>query len=101
MTDVEVDGRAVSVPDGSTLLDACGVAGVDVPTLCFGETLTPKNACRICVVELNGSRVLVPACSRAAEDASPAPAGRSDPITPRKPVVGSPAACIAQAVPAT
>ncbi len=39
-----------------------------MPTLCFGETLTPKNACRICVVELDGSRVLVPACSRAAED---------------------------------
>jgi len=68
MPELEVDGQTVDVPDGSTLLDACRVAGVEVPTLCFGETLTPKNACRICVVELDGSRVLVPACSRAAED---------------------------------
>jgi predicted molibdopterin-dependent oxidoreductase YjgC len=38
-----------------------------VPTLCFLETLTPVNACRLCVVELEGARVLVPACSRQAE----------------------------------
>ena len=68
MPDVEIDGRAVSVEPGETLLDACHASGVDVPTLCFGETLHPKNACRVCVVELEGSRVLVPACSRVAED---------------------------------
>ncbi len=42
--------------------------GVDTPTLCFLETLTPVNACRVCVVELEGARVLVPACARRAED---------------------------------
>ena len=68
MPDVSIDGQAVSVEPGATLLDACRASGVDVPTLCFGETLHPKNACRICVVELEGSRVLVPACSRLAED---------------------------------
>ena len=68
MPDVDIDGQSVSVPDGATLLDACRTAGVDVPTLCYGETLHPKNACRICVVELEGSRVLAPACSRLAED---------------------------------
>ena len=68
MPELEVDGQTVVVHDGSTILDACRRAGIDVPTLCFGETLAPKNACRICVVELDGSRVLVPACSRAAED---------------------------------
>ena len=68
MPDVEVDGHAVTVESGATLLDACRAAGIDVPTLCYGETLQPKNACRICVVELDGSRVLAPACSRQAED---------------------------------
>jgi predicted molibdopterin-dependent oxidoreductase YjgC len=65
---VEIDGTPVSVPEGATLLDAARKAGVDTPTLCYLENLTPVNACRVCVVELEGSRVLVPACSRKAED---------------------------------
>jgi predicted molibdopterin-dependent oxidoreductase YjgC len=61
---ITVDGEEVSVPDGSTILTACNAAGKDTPTLCYGDTLTPKNACRVCMVELEGSRVLVPSCSR-------------------------------------
>ncbi len=61
-----VDGAAVTVPEGSTVLDACRAAGRDIPTLCFLETLHPVNVCRVCVVEVEGSRVLVPSCSRAA-----------------------------------
>ncbi|MGH2931092.1 MAG: 2Fe-2S iron-sulfur cluster-binding protein [Solirubrobacteraceae bacterium] len=57
----------MSVPPGSTVLDACRQIGIDTPTLCYLETLTPVNACRVCVVELDGSRVLVPACSRRVE----------------------------------
>ncbi|MEO7793856.1 MAG: 2Fe-2S iron-sulfur cluster-binding protein [Thermoanaerobaculia bacterium] len=64
---LEIDGRAVEVEAGSTLLDACRGAGIDVPTLCFIATLTPANACRLCVVEVEGARVLAPACSRRAE----------------------------------
>ena len=59
-----IDGAEVSVPEGSTILTACNAAGKDTPTLCYGDTLTPKNACRVCMVELKGSRVLVPSCSR-------------------------------------
>jgi predicted molibdopterin-dependent oxidoreductase YjgC len=62
-----IDGQEVEVPEGSTILDACNKLGVDTPTLCFGETLTPANACRICVVELEGARTLVPSCSRRVE----------------------------------
>ena len=65
---IEIDGVASTVPDGSTILDACRAAGVDTPTLCYLETLTPVNVCRVCVVELEGARTLVPACSRAVED---------------------------------
>jgi predicted molibdopterin-dependent oxidoreductase YjgC len=64
---LEIDGRPVEVERGATILDACRALGVDVPTLCFLETLTPVNACRVCVVELEGARTLVPACSRRAE----------------------------------
>ena len=53
--------------EGSTILDACKSVGTDTPTLCYLESLTPVNACRVCVVELEGSRVLVPACARRAE----------------------------------
>jgi predicted molibdopterin-dependent oxidoreductase YjgC len=67
MVDLSVDGRHISVPDGSTLLDACAAAGVATPTLCYGPTLAPKNACRVCVVEVEGARVLAAACSRRAE----------------------------------
>jgi predicted molibdopterin-dependent oxidoreductase YjgC len=62
-----IDGQNVDVPQGATILDACRAVGKDVPTLCYLDTLTPVNACRVCVVELQGARVLVPACSRKAE----------------------------------
>jgi predicted molibdopterin-dependent oxidoreductase YjgC len=65
--EVTIDGQAVAIPAGSTILDACRAQGIDTPTLCYLENLTPVNVCRVCVVEVTGSRVLVPACSRAVE----------------------------------
>ncbi len=65
--ELQIDGRPISVPEGSTILEACTRLGIDTPTLCFLQTLTPVNACRVCVVELEGSRALVPACARRAE----------------------------------
>jgi predicted molibdopterin-dependent oxidoreductase YjgC len=64
---LEIDGRRVTVPAGSTILEACGGRAGAIPTLCYGETITPKNACRVCMVEVEGSRPLVPACSRRVE----------------------------------
>jgi len=64
----QVNGETVEVPEGSTILDACREVGLDLPTLCYGPTMTAANACRVCVVELEGSRTLVPSCSRALED---------------------------------
>ena len=63
-----VDGAEVAVPAGQTLLAACNAAGVSTPTICWAPNLTPVNVCRVCVVELEGARTLVPACSRPAED---------------------------------
>ncbi len=65
--ELTIDGVAVTVPEGTTLLGACRQQGIDTPTLCYAENLTPVNVCRVCVVEVTGSRVLVPACSRKAE----------------------------------
>jgi len=65
---LSVDGRPVSVAEGATLLDAARALGVDVPTLCWAANLSPASACRVCVVELEGARTLVPACSRKAEE---------------------------------
>ncbi|MDH3730523.1 MAG: 2Fe-2S iron-sulfur cluster-binding protein [Acidimicrobiia bacterium] len=70
MSDVQVtiDGVAVSVSEGTTILEACRAEGTDQPTLCYLETLTPVNTCRVCVVQVAGSRTLVPSCSRVVED---------------------------------
>src|SRR5947207_4817625 len=64
---ISLDGRDVEVLEGSTILDACRRLEIDTPTLCQLDNLTPINVCRVCVVELEGSRVLVPACSRKVE----------------------------------
>ena len=64
---LSIDGEDVQVPEGTTILEACRGLRIDTPTLCQLETLTPVNVCRVCVVEVEGSRVLVPACSRTVE----------------------------------
>jgi NADH dehydrogenase/NADH:ubiquinone oxidoreductase subunit G len=68
MIGLTIDGQHVSVPEGTTIYQACRSAGIEIPTLCFLETLHPVNACRVCMVEVEGSRVLVPSCSRLVED---------------------------------
>jgi predicted molibdopterin-dependent oxidoreductase YjgC len=65
--ELTIDDQPVRAPEGTTLLQACRGAGSEVPTLCYGDTITPKNACRVCMVEVEGSRVLVPSCSRKVE----------------------------------
>src|SRR5438034_6328409 len=65
--DIQIDGQPVRVPETMTILDACCSLGIDTPTLCYLENLTPVNVCRVCVVELAGARTLAPACSRKVE----------------------------------
>jgi predicted molibdopterin-dependent oxidoreductase YjgC len=67
LVELTVDGESVRVTEGSTILDACRRLGIETPTLCYADTLTPVNVCRVCVVEVEGARVLAPACSRKAE----------------------------------
>jgi len=67
MIQLTIDGRTTHAPEGTTILQACNAQGIDTPTLCHLKTLTPVNACRLCVVELEGARTLAPACSRKVE----------------------------------
>ena len=57
-----IDGRQVSARQGATILEAARGNGIDIPTLCHHQDLTPLGACRLCVVEVEGSRTLVGSC---------------------------------------
>ena len=57
-----MDGKQISVEEGKTLLEAARENRVDIPTICFHESTTSNALCRICVVEVEGQRLLQPAC---------------------------------------
>lgn len=57
-----IDGREVGVPQGATVLEACRRHHIPIPTLCHDSELTPSGACRLCMVEIEGTRNLAPAC---------------------------------------
>ena len=63
MVSVEINGRHMSVPLGTTILEACRKSGIHVPTLCHHEDLCLAGVCRICVVEIEGMRALQAACT--------------------------------------
>jgi predicted molibdopterin-dependent oxidoreductase YjgC len=64
-----IDGRQVTAPNGSTILEAARKAGVYVPTLCADSALAPYGACRLCLVEVKGNRrPMLPSCSTPAAD---------------------------------
>ena len=57
-----IDGETVQVPPGTTILKAAEQLEKDVPTICYHDYTTANGLCRLCVVEVEGSRVLSPAC---------------------------------------
>ena len=59
---LSLDGNELEVHQGATLLDAAQQAGVDIPVICYHEATSPNGLCRICVVDVDGGRVLQPAC---------------------------------------
>lgn len=65
---VEIDGNSYEAPSGSTILDIARSNGVYIPTLCYDPRLSPYGACRLCLVEVEGARALLPACYAQAED---------------------------------
>jgi predicted molibdopterin-dependent oxidoreductase YjgC len=67
LIDLEIDGKPVRATEDATILDALRAEGIDTPTMCYADNLTPVNVCRVCVVEVEGARTLVPSCSRRVE----------------------------------
>ncbi|MFA5040399.1 MAG: NADH-dependent [FeFe] hydrogenase, group A6 [Bdellovibrionales bacterium] len=63
MVDIVIDGRKISVPSGTMLLDAARKNGFHIPTLCYHEDLSPAGACRLCIVEIEGQRALTASCA--------------------------------------
>lgn len=57
-----IDGHQISVPPNTTIHQAALTIGIQIPTICYHEACTSNGLCRICVVEVQGARVLVPAC---------------------------------------
>ena len=68
MINLTIDNKPVQVPEGTTILKAARMAGIDIPTLCYCELDGMKfenkpGGCRVCVVEVKGRRNLAPACA--------------------------------------
>jgi len=68
MARLEIDGKPVEVPDGTTILFAAARLGIAIPTLCFREELEPFTSCLVCVVKDEKTGRLIPACTAPAED---------------------------------
>lgn len=65
MVTCSMDGRTLTVPKGSTILKAAEQAGIPIPHLCFLKDINEIGACRMCMVEVEGTERLVPACNTA------------------------------------
>ena len=68
MVNILVDDIPITVPEGTTILEAAKVAGIHIPHLCYLKGINDIGACRVCVVELVGNDRLVPSCNTAVEE---------------------------------
>lgn len=59
---LQIDGQPVTVPPGTTILKAAAQMGIKIPTICYHDYCTANALCRICVVEVEGARTLIPSC---------------------------------------
>ncbi|PJF41741.1 MAG: 4Fe-4S dicluster domain-containing protein [Chloroflexi bacterium] len=57
-----LDGEEITVPEGTTLLEAARMIGKEIPVICYHDATTANGLCRVCVVDVNGGRLLQPAC---------------------------------------
>ena len=58
-----IDGRAIAVEPGTTVLEAARALGIEIPTLCHIEGIEPAAACFLCCVQVEGARTLSPSCA--------------------------------------
>ena len=62
MINLKINGQAVTVPAGTTVLEAARSAGIEIPTLCYLKDVSQTGSCRMCLVEIKGGRALQAAC---------------------------------------
>ncbi len=87
MTKLIVDGIEVDVPPEFTLLQACELAGAEIPRFCFHERLSIAGNCRMCLVELKGSPKPVASCAWGVRDCRPGPNGELPIVVTKSPMV--------------
>lgn len=68
MINLTINHVTVSVPEGSTILDAARIAGIHIPHLCYLKEINEIGACRVCAVEVEGEEKLIPACNNVVRD---------------------------------
>ena len=68
MVNLTIDNRQISVPEGTTILEAAEQNGITIPRLCYLKGLNEIGACRVCVVELVGKERLIPSCNNVVEE---------------------------------
>ena len=68
MVKITINGAAVEVQEGATILEAAKAAGYPIPSLCYWKGLNEIGACRVCVVEVEGVNRLVTACDEPVHD---------------------------------
>src|SRR5579871_1786790 len=67
LVNLEIDGKPVSVPAGTSILRAAVDAGVNIPKLCATDSLEPFGSCRLCLVEIDGRRGTPASCTTPVE----------------------------------
>src|SRR6201997_1427819 len=87
MSKLIVDGKEIDVSPDYTLLQACELAGAEIPRFCFHERLSIAGNCRMCLVELVGSPKPVASCAWGVRDCRPGPKGEPPEIKTRSPMV--------------
>ncbi|WP_363316588.1 [FeFe] hydrogenase, group A [uncultured Phascolarctobacterium sp.] len=63
MVNLTIDGQKVSVPQGTTIMQAAATVGIDIPRLCYLKDINEISACKVCVVEIQGQNRVVTACT--------------------------------------
>jgi NADH-quinone oxidoreductase subunit G len=87
MTKIVVDGTEIEVPPEYTLLQACEMAGAEIPRFCFHERLSIAGNCRMCLVELKGAPKPVASCAWGVRDCRPGPNGEPPTVVTKSPMV--------------
>ena len=87
MTKILIDGKEIDVPGEYTLLQACEVAGAEIPRFCYHERLSIAGNCRMCLVEVAGSPKPVASCAWGVRDCRPGPNGELPSVKTRSPMV--------------